>query len=98
MTNINENDAVPRRTGTSRLRPILTVRSPALERLLQTIPVDLPERRNELRGWADALICDVTRWTGERRRGGLFAGPIRRADAPEALAKALLQFGEVLHD
>lgn len=79
-------------------RPVLTVRSPALERLLQTLPVDLPERRNELREWADALIGDVTRWTGARRMGGLFAGPIRRSDAPKALAKALRQFEGMLND
>lgn len=80
-------------------RRTLRVRNPGMEKLLDSLPVDLPTKRDSVRMWSDDLIAEVTRWSGNRRRGGLFgAAMLRRADADAALAKALSEVREAAND
>lgn len=77
----------------------LRVRNPATEKLLDSLPVDLPAKRDSVRLWSDDLIAEVTRWSGNRRRGGLFGSTmLRKAEAGAALAKALAEAMEAAND
>lgn len=76
----------------------LRVRNPATEKLLDSLPVDLPAKRDSVRLWSDDLIAEVTRWSGNRRCGLFGSTMLRKAEAGAALAKALSEAMEAANE
>lgn len=80
----------------TRPRRKLTAINPAVDALLNALPVDVPERRGELRLWVEGLIAEVSGWVNRKGiRRGMFAPPrLTRAQADAALRADLSRMGE----
>lgn len=80
----------------TRHRRKLTAINPAVEALLNTLPVDLPDKRGDLRRWVEGLIGEVSGWANRKGvRRGMFAPPrLTRAQADAALRADLSRIGE----